>query len=260
LIKSEAERVEAVAGGAKRQENELQFMKHQVLERISEMDHSRGRLREEAESLTSRAGRCDTGVVDLGQRIEDAGAEQIRWDSLLGQAGRELASAEKSLEEAAEEQEKARQALEEVRSAREEDRIRQGELRTRLESLIERLKEEENIDLEEAASGATPDGRADPESGDGTGETNEGTGAELPAVGDDSPAVVDESQLEALESEAAQLKRKLDRLGPVNAAAIEELKELEKREAFYLAQENDLVESKIACGRGFGNCRSRRTE
>ena len=54
------------------------------------------------------------------------------------------------------------------------------------------------------------------------------------------------SDLHGLEDEAARLKKKLDRLGPVNVEAISELADLESRESFYLAQERDLNEARKA--------------
>jgi chromosome segregation protein len=188
-----------------------------MLERISEMDHSRTLRRDEAEGRQAGARQNEERIRELTARIEETDAERDRWGSLLAQAEESLREAEAGHEAASREEEEARRALDAVRTAREEDRIRQGQLRTRLESLVERLQEEAGIDIAATARD--------------TGETAET--AEVP-------------DLDRLEEDAAQLKRKLDRLGPVNAAAIDELAELEKRERFYLEQEKDLVESKRA--------------
>ena len=49
---------------------------------------------------------------------------------------------------------------------------------------------------------------------------------------------------EALKSQVAELKEKLDKMGPVNLVAIEEHKELEERYSFLVHQQEDLVNAK----------------
>jgi chromosome segregation protein len=49
---------------------------------------------------------------------------------------------------------------------------------------------------------------------------------------------------EALKSQVAELKEKLDKMGPVNLVAIEEHKELEERHSFLVHQQEDLVNAK----------------
>ncbi|MBN2492826.1 MAG: chromosome segregation protein SMC [Planctomycetes bacterium] len=211
-MRSEVERIEAVSVATGRRETELHYRKHQMLERISEMDHGRARRREEAHDREAAAGAGAERIRELEARLEGLGAEGVRWERLLAQAEQALQDAAADHGAALCAEEEARAALDRVRQVRAEDRIREGQLRTRLEALVERLEEEAGIDLvAHAAAGGAPAGAAD---------------------------------LEALEEEAAQLKRKLDRLGPVNAAAIGELADLERRERFYLEQEQDLVASK----------------
>jgi chromosome segregation protein len=54
---------------------------------------------------------------------------------------------------------------------------------------------------------------------------------------------VEEIDVAALEAEVAEIKQKIDRLGPVNMTAIEEFSELEERHAFLTSQREDLQRS-----------------
>ncbi len=54
----------------------------------------------------------------------------------------------------------------------------------------------------------------------------------------------DKPDMDILETEIAELRTKLDAMGPVNLVAIEELQELEERYAFLTAQEEDLIKAK----------------
>ncbi len=237
-MKTEVERVESACVGAIRRETELGNILHQILERISEMEHGRSRLTTEARCLRDRAARSDEETGILEGKIQETVDTQVRWKNLLRQAEGELDASESHLEAALRDEEEARKVLEKVRSAREEDRIRQGELRTRLESLVERLASEEDIDIVAVAQ----------EKGNPPGRSNQdATGSEAPEdSAEDSAEDPAAPDLAELDEEAIRLKRKLDRLGPVNAQAITELEELEKRDAFYREQERDLTQSQKA--------------
>ena len=75
--------------------------------------------------------------------------------------------------------------------------------------------------------------------------------AEAVADDDESDAPIDESlpwregvlDVGALDAESEDLRKRLDRIGPVNLVAIEEYDELEKRHAFLSKEQADLVES-----------------
>ncbi|MDF1798615.1 MAG: chromosome segregation protein SMC, partial [Planctomycetota bacterium] len=58
------------------------------------------------------------------------------------------------------------------------------------------------------------------------------------------PELAEEGALDVLQTEVAELKRALDRLGPVNLAAVEELAEVTERLDFLVAQRKDLAESR----------------
>jgi chromosome segregation protein len=56
--------------------------------------------------------------------------------------------------------------------------------------------------------------------------------------------IEDNVDWEALKSQVAELKEKLDKMGPVNLVAIDEHKELEERHSFLVRQQEDLVNAK----------------
>jgi chromosome segregation protein len=58
------------------------------------------------------------------------------------------------------------------------------------------------------------------------------------------PELADPERLAALVAEVAELKRQLDRLGPVNLEAVQQLEEVSQRLGFLEAQHKDLAESK----------------
>ena len=61
---------------------------------------------------------------------------------------------------------------------------------------------------------------------------------------DAEPELAEDAAREALEGEVAELKRQLDRLGPVNLEAVEELEEVEQRFGFMSEQRADLAEAR----------------
>ncbi|MCX7819921.1 MAG: chromosome segregation protein SMC [Kiritimatiellae bacterium] len=92
-----------------------------------------------------------------------------------------------------------------------------AELRLRRQAVLER---------------ATADHHATPE---------EVAAASAPAPADGAPSPDD---LDAIEAHVAELRARLDSMGPVNLVAIEECEELERRYQFQSAQQEDLVRSR----------------
>jgi len=107
-----------------------------------------------------------------------------------------------------------RATLEELRDSRSGLELKCSETRLRRQSQLERLMSEYHLNAEQVF--------AEPE----------------PQWEGDVPS------LESLETMVAELRAKLDAMGPVNLVAIEEYKELEERYAFLTAQEQDLINSK----------------
>ncbi len=271
--KAELDRVDAVLSGLGQREQQRRDVRFQLEERATETEAARASLQAEAERFREWASKSVTDVAQIESRIEAADRAAERWQSLRDQARGEAESFESTLADAQRDEDEAGGQVEALRRSREDDRVRQGELRTRLESLVERLRSEEGVELAEVAVERTPDGLpvvvaeqttdADAqESTDVTAEASDEASGEDPAdkdpAGEDSggePSSAPEAptaeaptprSLTELDEEASRLKRKLDRLGPVNTDAIRELEELEEREEFYTRQENDLVESQRA--------------
>ncbi len=107
-----------------------------------------------------------------------------------------------------------RSVLEDLRGTRSETEISLTEIRMRRQNQIERVTSDYKITLEDVLSSEEPEWEGD------------------------APSA------EALETSVAELRTKLEAMGPVNLVAIEEYHELEERFAFLTAQEQDLTNSK----------------
>lgn len=107
-----------------------------------------------------------------------------------------------------------RNKLEEVVQQRSEIELRCTENKMRRQNQIERVTSDYNLSIEEVMDFADPDWDKN------------------------------ELSLDECETRVAELKAKLEAMGPVNLVAIEEYKEHEERYAFLTKQEDDLVNSK----------------
>ena len=111
---------------------------------------------------------------------------------------------------------KKRAILDEVRETRSETEIQLTEQRMRRQNQVERVTSDYGVTTDQLATEAAP---------------------EWPE-GDEPPS------FESLDTAVAELRTKLDAMGPVNLVAIEEYQELEERHGFLTAQELDLVNAK----------------
>ncbi|MHC4940587.1 MAG: chromosome segregation protein SMC [Planctomycetota bacterium] len=102
-----------------------------------------------------------------------------------------------------------RDAHEKHRAEMERHRLQEHELRLRLESLLERVRVDFDLDLARLAT--------------------------------EEPEPEEDEDPELLEQEIAELQRKLERLGNVNHAALEELEAVEEKLDFMRREESDLV-------------------
>ena len=164
----------------------------------------------------------ETTIENLTQEIADAEGQLGSIDASVGehkqkaealQSNRESLSGE--LKDADQLLASKRTALEELREARGEAEIQLTECRIRRENQIERITTDYNLSIE--AFNDTPN----PEWDNG----------KVPS-------------LDSIDTTVAELRTKLEAMGPVNLVAIEEYKELEERYAFLTTQEDDLVKSK----------------
>ncbi|MGE3190927.1 MAG: hypothetical protein AB7N90_14700, partial [Vicinamibacterales bacterium] len=112
------------------------------------------------------------------------------------------------------------------------------------------------VEAMEAAGDVEPDARriraveaAEPDEDDEDGEPIEaagagGDGADDAAAAGDEPAAEEAAPIRMTAEEAiAELRAKIEKLGPVNMMAIEQFDELEERHAFLTTQRQDLIDS-----------------
>lgn len=197
------------------------------------------RIRRETQDLEQRRHSLREHLEGLTQAIEESRAEQLRQEALCQEVGLAAARVKAELVAAQDQQTQdvaASQALEAsldrlrkevsiVRDARMRVEVRRAEIRTQLGtvegtlsgtyqldplSLLEQPAESEQLALEpEAAVSEQRDARPDAE----------------------------------LKEQLQKLRDRLDRMGPINLAAISEHQELDQRYTFLTAQEQDLANS-----------------
>jgi chromosome segregation protein len=171
----------------------------------------------------------ETNLSTLTTRLTESQRTMLNASAALARWYLEKESAERDLTELTSERERHRQArqqlLERTQSARAEWREKQeqahslelqvNDLRHRRETLVERLREDYQLDLAELYA------------------EKSASGQELPAT--------DSTQAN---EEIAELRRKLSRLGAVNLEALQELQELEKRATELQTQYDDIASAK----------------
>ncbi len=101
-----------------------------------------------------------------------------------------------------------------LRDGKSECEIENAEVRTRKANLVDRITAEYNITIDQAMN------EPEPEWKDG------------------------ELDLDTLDTNIAEIKTKLDAMGPVNLVAIEEYEQLQERHSFLTKQQEDLVQAK----------------
>lgn len=173
------------------------------------------RTRERAiEDHKRQIGLLEQAVVQAEGRI---GALEIAVNTNDEQAAAAHArrdAVEKEVAAADEALSKKRLVLDELRAAKSETEIKHAEFRMRRQNTLDRVTGEYAITLEQL--------EAAPE----------------PAWEGEKPPV------ESVETRLAEIRTKMEAMGPVNLVAIEEYKELEERYTFLTQQEQDLVKAK----------------
>jgi chromosome segregation protein len=252
------ERIHASLDGARARQGEVRQMvalrtdeqrvleqqRAQWMQEVTEARISAADRRREAEALQQRAAahedrireleslvreRAD-GVVAYHQRIEEltrttaaardslqpleeeAALHQNRFDALR----RDREAQARTLDTAEHKVRTERDALDEAREARNRIDIELAEFRMRRQTLVERVGSDYRVTVEDILAAPEPD----------WGEAGAPEDAET------------------LESRIAELRAKIESMGPVNLVAIEEYQELEKRNEFLTAQQDDLIQSK----------------
>lgn len=173
-------------------------------QRVTALESELGEARRRIEESTAEVARLDESLVTLHARRKES-------DAVIKQLERETAELEQSVGSEEQQLRARRQRLDELR-----DTTRRAELeRARIEADREHLEELCAQELQI------------------------GTDQALLIAGDRLEGV----DLDALEETVAQVRGKIERLGPVNMTAIEEFSELEERHQFLAGQKDDLEKS-----------------
>lgn len=189
-----------------------------VENRLRELEAS---LAKRAESIASYA----SGVERMTAEIASAEQQLASLEEAVRVHSAKTESLRRNRERQSEELAAMESQLAEKRSAFEARREEQSRLdvqlaenRMRRQNLADRVTGEYSVSVEDILRAETP-----------------------PPSGEDGQAP---STVEAMETQIAELRTKIEAMGPVNLVAIDEYKELEERHAFLTAQEDDLQKSK----------------
>jgi chromosome segregation protein len=160
------------------------------------------------EKLTEAIRTAEGQLSSLEEAVNSSSAKVDGLRQSRERQAKELAEKEKNLST-------KRTGLDQIRAAKNEQEVRHAESRMRRQNQIDRITSEYAITLEQLAAEPPP----------------EWEGGSTPP-------------LEACETKVAELRTKLEAMGPVNLVAIEEYQELEERYAFLTTQEQDLIKAK----------------
>ena len=159
--------------------------------------------------LTAENAKLQKQRADYSTDVETRKAEVERLREMRAANRAELDEAEQAILE-------VRRSLDDANEAHGKAEIAQAEVRLRLQTIQDRLMIDWHISIDQLAEASTPD------------------------WGDAGAP----SEAEA-EAQTADIRAKMEAMGPVNLVAIEEHQQIEERHAFLSAQEADLVSAKI---------------
>ena len=159
------------------------------------------------EKLTGESAAAGSQLAALEKAVEESKVREAALRRGREQQAHELKTQEQSLA-------RKRETMEDVREAKSRLDVRLAEGKMRRQNLADRVTGEYGITLEQLLQ--------EPE----------------PAWAGEAPV------LETAETAVAELRTKIEAMGPVNLVAIEEYEELEERHAFLTTQEQDLINSK----------------
>ncbi|MGH9403737.1 MAG: chromosome segregation protein SMC [Terriglobia bacterium] len=191
-----------------------------------------------------RAAEADRSRVALEaeqawERLHRLAAQADAWTEERRRLAVETESAEAALEQAA----TAQQSLREQMGRRQEEsqtaRIHRDELSPQVDAMRALLEEQRQKRSEVEVAQA----RAESDLGHHTQQCREELGAEPDALRAGAAEPLEGEPLRVAEEQVRELKAKLERLGPVNMMALEELEEAEERLSFLDTQRQDLLAS-----------------
>jgi chromosome segregation protein len=185
----------------------LKSVSQNSLQQLSRMDERLAELIEHKEALLQQQMEEDNPEEELTQQLEQQLTQQKKIETRLNEARTNLQSIEHSIRERDTERVNAEHEVEKVRAVLEEMKLKWQETRVREQTLQEQLTETE-FEFEELQQQLT---------------------------GDESIAD-HQKQLEVIQ-------QKIQRLGAINLAAIDEYKEESERKEYLDKQNNDLIEA-----------------
>lgn len=178
---------------------------------IRELEARAQELGREAQALTERIGRTEVEVTEAKAVVKAREAERGQAGDVLLKARERLAAMEQEALGATERRRSVLEVHGKLRDELEKFRLKDSELRVRIESLIEQVEQEHELDLAEVSTEAE---------------------------------ATEEIDLAAMDEEVENLRRRLASLGNVNLNAINELAEAEEHLGFLQGQEQDLLNGK----------------
>ena len=181
---------------------------------LSSTQQAMQRLESQLQQLTARRDELKNALVDGDSPIQEMEKElalqleqRVQVEAELAKARAGLEELEHQLRDLEEARQQSEQAVQEVREALEQIRIGAQELKVRRQTIEEQIKE---------------------------------TGFELQALLQELPEEAEEpAWLESVEN----IERRIQRLGPINLAAIDEFEQQSERKVYLDAQNDDLTEA-----------------
>ena len=190
----------------------------QDLERV--VNENRGEL-QRAKRLNNEHGenaRQSTREAEaLTERTEAVGAQRTELDSKLQGLRETTAQGNLTIESSRKKADEVSRSLDGANEALSERRLEKQRLEMIGDEIRGRASEELELDQEQLLEGFEPE-----------------------------EELAEESALEALEAQVQEMKRGLERMGPVNMEALGELEEVAERHDFLETQRNDLAQAKRA--------------
>ncbi|MFP3874669.1 MAG: chromosome segregation protein SMC, partial [Thiohalophilus sp.] len=188
---------------AEKQRTELSSTR-QALERL---DNQLTQLSGRRDELQKALAESEAPLKEMEQELADKLDKRVAVETELGEARRAMEAIEHQLRELEEQRVAAEQAAQTLRGELEEIRISQQEFRVRRQTLEEQINE---------------------------------SGFALARLLDELPQ---EAEVSQWQEHVEQLEAKIQRLGPINLAAIEEFEQQSERKAYLDAQNEDLVQA-----------------
>jgi chromosome segregation protein len=231
----------------------------QVNERLSALRTRHRQLEGDLDQRRHECSQAEQHLRGVATRLAESQATMLRASSALARAYLDKETAERRVGDLTRERDQLRderQGLaEKAKAARDDWRAQQEQahaqeleatdLRHRRDTLVERLREDYQVDLAELSQktgiGDQELGTRDQEPGNRS-QGSADTGADPQSLAPNPQSPIPDPA--AANEEIAELRRKLNRLGSVNLDSLQELAELETRATALQAQYDDLAAAK----------------